>query len=503
MEKQLNMQQQQPLPPQPYYTGGSLPQCIQAEKAVILGEKLQKMLDNFKVFGFGCILYGILFTICLYKGFHGITMPILSVVTMGMLIWGFRHLNIEVKKRGWFYFIAWGLLALGNCMTGSGVLIFFNTCGMALLFLSFLLVHFCNTSRWGFGKYLLELFLMTVVPLGYIGYPFRAIKTYFSQREKGKSSVAKYIWLGIVIAVPFLFVIIALLTSADVVFRNLFNNLFENIHFPENPLYMGFLLVVGIIGSYSLLAYLGDAQIKEQVKEKSTWEPIVGITFLSMITIVYLIFSVIQISYLFTGSFALPDGYSYATYAREGFFQLLFVCLINLITILVCVARFREHIFLKVVMTVFSICTYIMIASSALRMVMYIGEYHLTFLRILVLWALAVIAILLVACIATIYKKNFPLFQYVMIVVTVCYIAFSFAKPDYIIAKYNLMTNRSADLHYLADLSSDAIPALEEGGVLDDIVELEGSYYKEKYEEMGILDFNISYYKAARVLKDY
>ena len=134
---------------------------------------------------------------------------------------------------------------------------------------------------------------------------------------------------------------------------------------------------------------------------------------------------------------------------------------------------------------------------------MYIGEYHLTFLRILVLWALAVIAILLVACIATIYKKNFPLFQYVMIVVTVCYIAFSFAKPDYIIAKYNLMTNRSADLHYLADLSSDAIPALEEGGVLDDIVELEGSYYKEKYEEMGILDFNISYYKAARVLKDY
>ena len=64
MEKQLNMEQQQPLPPQPYYTGGSLPQCIQAEKAVILGEKLQKMIDTPRVFGLGCMIYGVIFAIC-------------------------------------------------------------------------------------------------------------------------------------------------------------------------------------------------------------------------------------------------------------------------------------------------------------------------------------------------------------------------------------------------------------------------------------------------------
>lgn len=510
MEKQLNMQQQQPLPPQPYYTGGGLPQCIQAEKAVILGEKLQKMIDTPRVFGLGCMIYGVIFAICLYKGLYGISIPVLAAVSMGMLVWGFRYLNIGIKKKDWFYFIAWELLAISNCLTGSTALIVFNTCGMALLFLSFILTHFCSTATWGFAKYLGELFLMIFAPIAYIGYPFKAIKAYFSEKEKGKNGVAKYIWLGILIAIPFLFIIIGLLSSADVVFRSLFTDFFAHIQLPERPFYLFFLLVLGMVGSYSLLAYMGDGQIKETTKERKKWEPVIGITFLSLITTVYIIFSVIQISYLFLGSFELPAGYSYARYAREGFFQLLFVCILNLIIILVCVSHFAEKMALKIIMTVFSICTYIMLISSALRMVMYINQYQLTFLRVLVLWALTVIAILLAACIATIYKKDFPLFQYTLIVVTCCYILFSFAKPDYFIAKYNLSTGEVQDWHYLVTLSSDVVPALEEAGILDEMMSGKEVYdmgklnlYQYQAEDMGILDFNISYYRAGRAMKYY
>lgn len=49
-------------------------------------KKENKLQQKFQIFGPGCILYGILFTICLYKGFHGITMPILGAVTMVMLL---------------------------------------------------------------------------------------------------------------------------------------------------------------------------------------------------------------------------------------------------------------------------------------------------------------------------------------------------------------------------------------------------------------------------------
>ena len=37
-----------------------------------MGQRLRKMIDDFRYFGIGCFLYGIFFTICLYKGFHGI-----------------------------------------------------------------------------------------------------------------------------------------------------------------------------------------------------------------------------------------------------------------------------------------------------------------------------------------------------------------------------------------------------------------------------------------------
>ena len=50
-------------------------------------------------------------------------------------------------------------------------------------------------------------------------------------------------------------------------------------------------------------------------------------------------------------------------YAREGFFQLLTVGFINLAIVLVCMTFFRESRLLKAVLTVMSLCTFVMIAS--------------------------------------------------------------------------------------------------------------------------------------------
>lgn len=63
-----------------------------------MSEKLNEMQEQFMVFGIGCILYGIVFTISLYKGFHGITMPILTILTQMLLLWYFQHLHIQIKK---------------------------------------------------------------------------------------------------------------------------------------------------------------------------------------------------------------------------------------------------------------------------------------------------------------------------------------------------------------------------------------------------------------------
>ena len=500
--------------------------------------KYTEMVNHFFPFGIGCLLYGILFTISLYKGFHGITMPILAVVTGVGIIGAVKKLGITIKKQSIFYILGIVLLGISSCLTGDGYLIFFNVCGIILLIFSWLLSAFCDTSKWGFPKYLKELINAVFVPIGYLNGFFKSLFNYFSDKEEEKSSKTKYVWLGILLGIPFVMVVTALLVSADAVFGNMFKNVFEKIRLPENPIWLFFLLVCGIIGSFAVLGYFADEKIKEETKEGRNWEPLLAITFLSLSTVIYLVFSVVQILYLFIGGFQLPDGYTYATYAHEGFYQLLAVCLINLIVLFVCIGKFRDNLILKMILTIFSACTYIMLSSSVFRMILYIQVYQMTYLRLMTLWGLLVIGIVLLGCVITIWKNSFCLFQYAMIVVTVLYISLSLARPGYLIAKYNLADKKAdVDIHYLLNLGTDAIPTylesaqfeknylenkeeydayLKANGEIynDHKIDRDGSYIKRpwvyekmrKYQEinteMGILDFNFSYYKAGKKIQE-
>jgi len=63
--------------------------------------------------------------------------------------------------------------------------------------------------------------------------------------------------------------------------------------------------------------------------------PITVSTMLILIDLLYAFFIAIQFSYLF-GSlrYGLPQNFTYAQYARKGFFELVAVTLINLIILL-------------------------------------------------------------------------------------------------------------------------------------------------------------------------
>lgn len=503
------------LPPgQPYPGGGRpiVPAPAPSAKSV-RSPKLEQLMDHFRVYGIGCILYGILFAFCLYPGFCGISVPILSLLTMGGLYALFRNMGLQTGRRTLFYFICWGLLSLSSVLTGSRLLITWNTIGMLLLFLCLLLAHFCNTETWGPGAWLVWICGTPFVSMGWLPCFFQSVDRALSGERDGKPSKSKYIWLGASLSAPVVLAAVFLLASADAVFERLCETMLSWIGFPAHPLWFCLLLAVGVFGSYAMIAYLTDRGETMAVrKEQKRWEPMIGIAFLLVLTVVYVIFCAIQISCLFMGSVTLTEGYTYASYAREGYFQLLTVCLMNVIILLTFVSRFREHGTLKLLLTAFSACTLIMDASSAMRMILYVQAYQLTFLRILVLWSLVVIDILLAGCIVTIYRPRFPLFRYGMAVVTICYLVFSLARPDALIARYNVThASDELDTSYLFKLSSDAIPILEEAGLLEgqkpwsDHV-LSRYYLRIKltrYEEMGVRDFNVSDYTAGKILEKY
>lgn len=303
---------------------------------------------------------------------------------------------------------------------------------------------FYNDRKWDFGKYTSILFSYWIQVLSVIPVPFRDFRYHHKKPGKRLSATTRYVLIGIAAGLPILLITTMLLASADQIFSDLLEQIFnfksieqwliENL--PQNLI----LLPCGFI-IYTLLLYLVTGalckgSLKEDVKETRIFGTPIAVTIFIMIDVVYVIFVGIQFLFLFSGR---PlASYEYAEYAREGFFELLFVALINFFLVLFCNKHFKKNIALKTVMTITCLCTFVMIVSSAYRMRLYIHEYHLTFLRVFVLWFLLLLSFFMIGCTISIYKENWNSFHYCLFVLTCFYTVFSLSNVDSMIAKYNV-----------------------------------------------------------------
>ncbi len=465
--------------------GGNMDNQINSQETVRQDTpETKRMKENFAFFGPVTFLYAVFYAFCMFKNGSGITFPFFVAASLFYLCFMLSKLELTLRKGSVFHMVSMMLLAVSTFCTDDGRIIAFNKTGIFLLMMSLLLNQFYDTRKWNLGKYLGNIFILVFASMGELGRPFMDASRYFKQEESKKNRTVWYVFLGGIIAIPLVAFVVAMLSVADAVFRQVTDTLLAGISFGNM---FNILFRIGFIffATYLLVAFLCKRTLNEDVKDNRRGEPVLAITINSILTMIYLLFSGIQIIYLFMGKMELPEGYTYAIYAREGFFQLLVVSILNLIIVLVSMSFFRESKVLKAVLTVMSLCTFIMIASSAMRMIIYIRFYYMTFLRILVLWALTLLFVLFVGVILSIFKKEFPLFRYSMTVVTVLYLVLSFSHPDYIIARINianasqtlvennetdpnwqpasdffLAERRYLDFEYLTYLSADAAPAI-------------------------------------------
>ncbi len=468
--------------------------------------------------------YGVGFAIAFYENYVGITFLFIVAATLAVCGLFLKKSEIVWKTQNLYYVIPVVLLGISTMSTTNTVIVFFNTVGILMLLAAFMLQQVYGDNNWNLMRYIRNIILLYMSMLSKLGVPFLNFWKYIQGRRetKQKNPNTKYIIQGILMGIPMLFLVLMLLSSADAVFAECIGDgisfLWKNNIFHTNSkIRMILILIVsGFLAIYTFLSVLTSNNMSEQVKKKEKKNPITAITFITMITAMYLIFCMIQLIYLFGGKMTLPAGYTYASYARQGFFQLLFLCIFNLMLVLCCMTKYEMSKLLKIVLMVFSGCTYIMIASSAYRMMMYIDAFYLTFLRILVLWFLALLAVLMAGVMWNIRKENFSLFRYGMIVVTVFYLIFSFGHPDYWIAKYNLSMMEDemnyADVSYLCSLSLDAAPALAEchpghdhsdGKYWCEACELENYFEEVEDTEVNIRTFNLSKYQAVRKAEKY
>jgi len=466
------------------------------------------MKEKFLFFSIGTFVYSLFYAFCLYKNISGITFPFFVCGTFVFFGLCLGKLGMSIKKGSIFYIVSALLLGISSCLTADYKIYVPNMLFVFALFILFLIHQFQEDSKWNLGKYLLVICEVGFGAFGEIGAPFTHCVQYAKENDKGSFMKVLYALLGLVVSVPLIFIITILLISADAVFRDLADRILGAISF-GNIFGVSFTVVAVFFAVYCVFSYFLKGRIQNEVSDSRVLEPIIAISVNTVLAIIYIVFSVIQILYLFIGKMALPEGYTYAGYAREGFFQLLAVCIINLLLVVFCMAFFKDSKILKGLLTVISVCTYIMTASSAMRMIIYIRYYYWTYLRIAVLWTLAAIVFLITGILIQIYKKEFRLFRYCLVVIACFYITFAYARPDYMVAKLNVenmepgmqsefyLGEHYNDYRYLRGLSVDAMPAMQE------LFEKDPSFYAEYKNrhsvENTIRGFNFSKYYASKV----
>ena len=466
----------------------------------------------FPVLGGASALYALFYTFCLYRNASGITYPFFVAGTLFYFSFCTKKFRVLSGNSGsgrkdaldGLYAGFLLLLGISVCLTADGKIHLMTKTGIFLLTVVLVMRQFYRTKEWDFFTWLCRICRSLAETLSCLDTPFRDGFGWLGERDrKKKGGRFQAAAIGLLAAIPFLIVILALLISADAVFSDLLERAAEGMNLWNTGGMIALTALIFVL-SYSYLrgltADLTTAPAPGKGKEKKKYQPVSALAFTSVTALVYLFFCGIQVAYLFWGKMRLPDGLTWAQYARQGFFQLLFVCLINLALVLVCLAAFEESRALRAVLTAISLMTYIMIASSAYRMLLYIQNYHLTFLRLFVLWALGVIALVFAGVIVSIYWKGFPLFAYCTVTVAALYLLPAFGRPDYWIARYDIAAMQAGkydDYGYLSSLSADAAPILldpETAAVWDDTWPFE-SYLDKiqvRTEEMGIRDFNVS-----------
>ncbi|RKM56269.1 DUF4173 domain-containing protein [Butyrivibrio sp. X503] len=496
--------------------GIAVPQSTPVNQAATITPIKVGNSENYKKYSLLALIFGIAYSFCLFHNHSSITHPIFMVAALIILKLMRAKEGLSLiadcngkKSLGIFYVVSLMLLSIHRCMTTSMALDFFERTAIVLLLLSYIVYLYVDTTGFDIGEWFAVIFGTLIKPFEHIARPVRDHRAYKKESgkevnaEKKKTIVA--VLIGIGIALFLLLIILPLLASADAVFENILSNIKFDID--DKVVYAIKMVLTAIIvfwASYTIITSLAAKEVKIKLMGEGTTNPVIAITFTSIIGAVYVLFCAIQFIYLFSGNVALPKNYTYAEYAHEGFYQLLAVCILNLVMVSICRAFFKESKVLKALLTIIAVCTYIMIASSAMRMILYIGAYHLTFLRLFVLWFLVVLSLWLAFLIASLYIKKFPVFRASMVVITVLFIAFIYSNPDYQIAKYDIAAAAAGDEddwesveYYITNnLSYDAIPAYVDNEEL--LNEFEGRYMwinntvdEERYT--GFRKFNFSY----------
>ena len=433
-------------------------------KNEVIENKVRKVKQIDLIFA---AIVGLLFGFSLFYGANdingvGIWTTFVSFVIGGYLLW-FKGVN--VKNIMGVVVLATGIiLSITFSIFSNGMLRDINIVVVPMFILGGIRLTFMENVEFVFLGLLRRILYFTIVSPLTNSQGVIISKLFKNDKKKTeKTGLARDIMIGLVISVPVLLILGGILVTASAGFEDAVINLIGAI-FSFNLTgieYLLFGLITSIVVFGYMILFLNTMNVQFAGGTKSTMESndiVVKLnirilnTVLVMINILYLAFVVSSLN-------QTVDTYS--GIARQGFFKLIFVVVINIVIIMFFRTKTGDSKFSKVLYAIMTIFSLWMATSSMRSLATYIGGYGLTRLRFISIIFVAFLMILLVMLLVNIFIK-FKMWNYTLIIAMVFYVGVNYINMDAYIVKYNVNKYvesgqaRYLDSAYTETLSYDA-----------------------------------------------
>lgn len=316
-----------------------------------------------------------------------------------------------------------------------------------------------------------------------MGQPFENLGSAFSilggsrRRPEQKKSRAglRMALVGLLLALPVGLIFIALFSQADTMFRRFFEEISFEIDLGYTIFDLFFGILIAIFFAAQLISYATFRPLPRIHKTRTgALHPAATGGFLSIPILVQLAFIAVQAVYLLdTSGRNLPSGYIYSEYAREGFFQLLFANILTFIIILVVTLLVKRNakgaipLSNRLLLTLLTLCDFLLAASSLYRISLYVETYNLTIERLVAICLVVAMTLALCLLLFKIWLRAFRLTPSLILLAIVMVLAYTGLNPDRLVASYNVEAYQQGravsqfDLEYLGELSPAAAKPLE------------------------------------------
>ncbi|MCL2828334.1 MAG: DUF4173 domain-containing protein [Oscillospiraceae bacterium] len=290
------------------------------------------------------------------------------------------------------------------------------------------------------------------------------------ETQKEHMSVIKRVCIGIAISIPCLIFLLIMLSQADAIFSQTVSNFFDWL---SRAIGMDVVLrgLVGLLVGFYLFGvlygvHLNRTREKAEAREGRRGDLIILNIVLISALLVYTFFVAVQFRYLFAPPDNLPYGLDFVNYARQGFFELLFLTGVNISVILLAVWLSKTQTgkwakLTKILCLYLCAVTVVLLVSSFYRMYLYSYDDGFTRLRLLVFGFLIFEAIGLIVTFFYIVRPKFNIIAVYCVIALSYYLLLNLVPIDAIIAQDQIdryVETGRGGIHYTVSLSSDAAP---------------------------------------------